>query len=149
VLVERLDSDLKDALRSGDELRKSVLRLVRAGIKSVEKAKGLTLDDAGVEAVVSREVKEHRDSLAEFTKAGRRDLIDRTQAELDVLLTYLPQQLTIAEITEAVRAAMAATGATTPADKGKLMGVVMPQLRGKAEGKLINEVVTALLGGSS
>lgn len=148
VLAQRLDNDLKDALRSGDELRKSVLRLVRAGIKNVEKTKGVVLDDAGVEAVVAREVKEHRDSLAEFTKAGRRDLIDRTQAELDVLLTYLPQQLTEGEITEVVRAAMAATGAASPADKGKLMAAVMPQLRGKAEGKAINEVVTALLSGA-
>ena len=145
MLAEKLDQDLKDALRAGDDARKSVLRLLRAGIKNVEKTKGVTIDDAGVLVVIGKEVKEHRDSLEEFTKAKRQDLIDRTQLELDILLAYLPQQLNKAEIAAAVREIMTQVGATGPADKGKLMGAVMAQLRGKAEGRDINEVVSGLL----
>ena len=145
MLAEKLDQDLKDALRAGDDARKSVLRLLRAGIKNVEKTKGVTIDDAGVLVVIGKEVKEHRDSLEEFTKAKRQDLIDRTQLELDILLAYLPQQLSKAEIAAAVREIMTQVGATGPADKGKLMGAVMAQLRGKAEGRDINEVVSGLL----
>ncbi len=145
MLTEQLDKDLKDALRSHDEVRKSVLRLVRAGTKNVEKTKGVVLDDAGVLVVINKEVKEHRDSLDEFTKAKRQDLIERTQLELDILLAYLPQQLSREEITAAVRGIMAQVGAKGPGDKGKLMAAVMAQLRGKAEGREINEVVTGLL----
>ena len=145
MLAEKLDQDLKDALRAGDEVRKSVLRLLRAGIKNVEKTKGVAIDDAGVLVVIGKEVKEHRDSLEEFTKAKRHDLIDRTQLELDILLAYLPQQLSKEEIAAAVREIMAQVGAAGPADKGKLMGAVMAQLRGKAEGRDINEVVSGLL----
>ncbi|MEK7214098.1 MAG: GatB/YqeY domain-containing protein, partial [Chloroflexota bacterium] len=89
-----------------------------AGIKNVEKTKGVTIDDAGVLVVIGKEVKEHRDSLEEFTKAKRQDLIDRTQLELDILLAYLPQQLSKAEIAAAVREIMTQVGATGPADKG-------------------------------
>lgn len=145
MLAEQLDQDLKDALRSGDEARKSVLRLVRAGIKNVEKTKGVVIDDAGVLVVINKEVNEHRDSLDEFTKAKRQDLIERTQLELDILLAYLPQQLSREEITAAVRGIMAQVGANGPGDKGKLMAAVMAQLRGKADGREINEVVTGLL----
>ncbi|MSQ27275.1 MAG: GatB/YqeY domain-containing protein [Dehalococcoidia bacterium] len=145
MLAEKLDQDLKDALRAGDEVRKSVLRLLRAGIRNVEKTKGVAIDDAGVLVVLGKEAKEHRDSLEEFTKAKRQDLIDRTQLELDILLAYLPQQLSKEEITAAVREIMTQTGATGAADKGKLMGAVMAQLRGKAEGRDINEVVSGLL----
>lgn len=148
MLKEKLDEDLKAALRSRNERRLSVLRLVRAGIKNAEVAQGGPLDDGGVLGVISKEVREHQESLAEFKKAGRADLVTKEETELAVLLEYLPQQLSREEIAAAAREVIAQVGAHGPADKGKVMPALIAQLRGKADGREINAVVTELLAGS-
>lgn len=148
MLKERIAEDLKSAMRAGDQPRLSALRLIRAGIKNAEVAKGAELDDAGVLSVISREVREHKDSLAEFQKANRHDLVAKEEAELAVLVTYLPEQLSREDIEKAAREAIAQVGAKGPADKGKVMPVLMGQLRGKADGREVNAVVTELLAGA-
>ena len=145
MLKETLDEDLKAAMRAGDRSRVSIIRLVRAGIKNAEVAKGGSLDEAGVIRVITREIREHRDSLAEFKKANRTDLTTKNEEELEILLGYLPQQMSREEIVNAAQAVIAQVGARGTADKGKVMPVLMAQLRGKADGRDVNEVVSDLL----
>ena len=145
MLKEKLDEDLKAAMRAGDRSRVSIIRLVRAGIKNAEVAKGATLDESGVISVITKEIREHRDSLAEFKKANRTDLTKKNEEELAILLEYLPQQMSREEIAAAVQEVIAQIGARGTADKGKVMPVLMAQLRGKADGRDVNEVVSELL----
>ncbi len=142
---ERLDEDLKSAMRERDELRRSVLRMVRSEIQNEEKSAQKTLDEEGVLGVVSRQAKRHRESISEFRKGGRDDLVQKEEAELGVLLAYLPAQLTAEEITTLAQEAIREVGASGPTDRGKVMGKLMPQVRGKAEGSTVNEVVSQLL----
>ena len=141
-------ADLKQAMKQGDETRKSVIRLVRAGVKNAEIEKGTPPDDSDVQDIIAREVKRHRESIAEFGKGGRHDLVAREEAELAVLFEYLPQQLSREEIAEAARKVIEQVGARGPGDKGKVMSQLMPQLKGRAEGREISEVVSELLAGS-
>jgi len=145
-LRERMDEDLRQAMRARDERRLSVLRLIRAGIKNAEVAAGKGLDEPGVAGVVSKEVKERRDSLEEFRKAGRDDLVAKEEAELAILLEYQPEQLSREQVAALVRETVAQTGASGAKDKGKVMSALMPRLRGKADVRMVNEVVTELLG---
>jgi uncharacterized protein YqeY len=145
-LKEQLNQDLREALRSRDDTRKSTLRLALSSIHNAEIAAGKALDDEAVIAVLAKEVKQRRESIAEFRKASRQDLIDKEQAELEILLTYLPEQMSREQITEVVRRVIAQTGASGPRDKGKVMGPLMSELRGKADGAEVNAVVTELLG---
>ena len=145
MLKEKLDQDLKAAMRAGDRSRVSIIRLVRAGIKYAEVAKGATLDESGVISVIMKEIREHRDSLAEFKKANRTDLTKKNEEELEILLEYLPQQMSREEIAAAAQEVIAQIGARGTADKGKVMPVLMAQLRGKADGRDVNEVVSDLL----
>lgn len=144
-LKDRMAEDLKNAMRAGDTSRLSVLRMVRAGVKNAEVAKGGELDDAGVLGVIQKEVRERRDSLEEFRKANRQDLVAKEEAELTILVEYLPRQLSRDEIAGAAREVIAQVGAKGPSDKGRVMPVIMQRLRGQAEGRDINEVVTELL----
>jgi len=145
MLKEKLGEDLKSAMRAGDRSRVSIIRLVRAGIKNAEVAKGATLDESGVISVITKEIREHRDSLAEFKKANRTDLTKKNEEELEILLEYLPQQMSREEIAAAAQEVIAQIGARGTADKGKVMPVLMAQLRGKADGRDVNEVVSELL----
>ena len=138
---------MKAAMRARDETKLSVIRMVRAAVKNAEVAKGGELDDAGVMAVIQKDVKEHRDSIAEFQKGNRQDLVARSESEMAILSSYLPEQLSREDIAAAVRKVIAETGAQGLSDRGKVMPVIMGQLRGKAEGRDINEVVTELLSG--
>jgi len=143
-------------MRAGDERTKTVLRLIRAAIKNAqvpqwdtEKGQAVApsgpMDDEGVLRIIAKEVKEHQDSLNEFRKAGRAELAATAEAELMILAKYLPAQLSREEVAAAARKVLAETGAKGPADKAKVMPAMMAQLRGKADGRLINEVVTELL----
>ncbi|MFC1944695.1 GatB/YqeY domain-containing protein [Chloroflexota bacterium] len=146
-LKEKLADDLKEAMRRGDRVRQSALRLLVAGVKNAEIAKGGPLDDAGSIEVIAREVRQHRESIAEFQKGNRPDLVARDEATLAVLLEYLPQQVSREEIVSAARKAIEEVGARGPGDKGKVMSELMPQLKGKADGREANAVVTELLCG--
>lgn len=146
-LKERLTADLRQAQKSGDKARMTVLRLVIAGVKNAEIDKRAPLDDAGVIEVLSREAKQHRESITEFAKGNRQDLVATNEEELAVLMEYLPEQVGRADIESLARQVMEQVGARGPADKGKVMGLLMPQLKGKADGKEVNEVVTELLAG--
>jgi len=145
VLKDRLASDLKDAIRGRDERRKTAIRLVMAAVKNAEVAGGEPLDDAGVLKVITKEVRRHRESIEGFQKGGRQDLVDAEEAELAVLLSYLPPAMSHEEIVKAAREVIAQAGARGPADKGKVMPILISQLAGRAEGREINEVVTELL----
>ena len=118
-------------MRARDELRRSVLRMVRSEIQNDEKAAQKPLDDEGILGVVSKQVRRHRESITEFRKGGRQDLVQKEEAELDVLLAYLPAQLTPEEITALAQEIMQDVGARGPADRGKVMGKLMPQVKGK------------------
>ena len=144
-LKEQLANDLKDAIRQRDESRKIAIRMAITVIKNAEIEKRAALSEADVLTIVGKEAKQRRESIAEFEKADRSDLVDKEQAELDVLQTYLPAQVSRDEIAEAAREVIAEVGAGGPRDKGKVMPVLVGRLAGRAEGREINEVVTELL----
>lgn len=148
MLQEKLMNDLKSAMKSGDKQRKLVISLVRASIQNAEIAKQKTLDDAGVLDVIAKEARQRRESIVEFKKGNRPDLVAKEEAELAILLEYLPQQISREEIITAARQVIEEVGAQGPGDKGKVMQKLMPQLKGKAEGNVINEIVTGLLSGT-
>jgi uncharacterized protein YqeY len=156
-LKQQLADDLKDAMRSGDETRKSTLRMLMTAVQNAEiaavdvkdpNAVRQDLDDDGVLAVIAKQAKQRNDSIEEFKKANRTDLADKEAAELKILETYLPAMLSRDEIAAAAREVIAETGASGPADKGKVMPVIMKRLAGQADGRAINEVVTELLTGA-
>lgn len=144
-LKERLNQDLRDAMRAGDTLRRDVLRYLLSAVHNAEIDAGRELDDAGVIAVIQRQVKQRRDSIEEYRKGGRQDLVDKEEAEAAILQSYLPARLSRDEVVAAARAAIEELGARGPADKGRVMPVLIERLRGRAEGRVINEVVTELL----
>lgn len=144
-LKERLQEDWKTALKSKDNFRAGVLSMARAAILQVEKIDGSKLDDAAVVDVISREVKQRRESIADFEKGNRQDLVDQTQKEIEILLDYLPQQLTEDEIAEIVRSAVNESGATSIKDMGKVMSIIMPSVKGRADGKLVSQIVKQFL----
>ena len=145
MLAEKLMGDLKQAMKSGDKVRLSVIRQLRADIKNTEIAKQKSLDDSDVLGVISKSAKQRRESIAEFKKGDRQDLVAKEEAELAIILEYLPQQMSREEIIVAARQVIEEVGARGPGDKGKVMSKIISQLKGKAEGREINEVVTELL----
>ena len=145
-LKERLDEDLKKAIREQDALRRTVLRTIRSEVHNEEIALQRPLDDDdGIVGVVSKQVRQRRESIYEFRKGQREDLVEREEAELAVLLDYLPPQLTPEELTVLIQGVIQDMGAQGPGDKGKVMGRLMPQVKGKADGSAVNEVVSKLL----
>ncbi len=147
-LKEQLAADLKDAIRQRDERRRNVLRLTLAALHNAEIAARQELDEPAALSVLTKEAKQRRESIEEFRKAGRQDLIEKEEPELAILAAYLPQQLSREEIVQAVRKAIEETGASGPGDLGKVMPVLMQQVRGRADGREVNEVVRELLAGS-
>lgn len=140
-LSDRLNEDMKQAMRSQDKFRLSVIRMVRSAIKNIEIDQRRTLDDNEVLDILSREIKQRRDSLIEFDKAGRDDLADAVKAEIAVIADYLPQQLTEEELRTIVQETVHEVGASSKADMGKVMGALMPKVKGRADGKLVNQLV--------
>lgn len=146
-LKDQLMQDMQDAMRSGDELRKSTIRMARSAIKNAEISRMAELDDAGVQDVLRKEIKQRRESAEEYGRGGRVDLADKETAEASVLEAYLPQQMSEEEITTEVRAIIAELGATGPKDMNKVMPAAMSRLKGKADGRAVNQVVSRLLSG--
>ncbi len=144
-LKEQLANDLKDAIRQRDEARKVAIRMATWAIKNAEVDKGAALSDADVLGLLGKEVKQRRESIREFEKGGRQDLVAKEQAEMTVLQTYLPPQMSREEIVQAAREVVSEVGASGPGDKGKVMPVLIKRLAGRAEGREINEVVTEIL----
>lgn len=145
-IKEKLQIDLKDAMLSKDTIRKNVVQLIKAGVLQVEKDKKITLDDEGVLDVIAKQLKQRRDSLPDYEKSGREDLIAQLKREMELLMEYLPKQLTHDELVEIVKTAVLETGATTIKDMGKIMAAVMPKTKGRADGKEINLIARELLG---
>ena len=146
-LKEQLTADMKEAMKNKEKERLAVIRMVRGAIRQQEIDGQKELGEEDVIAVISKEVKMRRDSIEEFQKGGRGDLVEKTQAEIDVLLPYLPAQLSEDEVRELVKAAVEQTGAATPKDMGKVMGVLMPKVKGRADGKMVNTIVKSFLQG--
>ncbi len=148
-LEERLDADLKDAMRSNDTTRKLAIRAVKTAITEakVSGTQARTLTDADVLAIITRQVKQRRDSITEFAKGGRADLIAQEEAEIAVLEPYLPRQLSEAEIRERAQAVIAELGVTDMKGLGPVMKRLSAELKGIADGQVTNRVVRELLGG--
>lgn len=144
-LMEKLTADMKEAMKSGEKERLSVIRLVRGAVRQAEIDGKKTLNDDEIIAVITKEVKMRRDSIEEFERGGRTDLVEKAQAEIAILMPYLPDQLTVDEVKQIVQTAVAEVGATTAKDMGKVMGVLMPRVKGRADGKLVNEIVRSFL----
>ena len=144
-LKETLLQDLKAAMKDKDTIRKNTIQLVRAGVLQIEKDNHVELDDDGVLDVIAKELKKRRDSLPEFEKSGRTDLIDNLNREIEVLLGYLPEQLTEDEIQKIVEETIAETGASSMKDMGKVMGAVSPKVKGRADNRVVSGYVKKLL----
>ena len=147
LLKEKLTADMKTAMKAREEGRQrlGVIRLVRGVIRQQEIDGQRELDDDAVLTVISKEVKQRRDSIEEFQKGGRTDLVRQNEEEIAILMDYLPQQMTEDEVRSAVTEAVAATGAAAPKDMGKVMKELMPKVKGRADGKLVNQIVRELL----
>jgi len=146
-LRDQVNADLMAAMKAKDAGRLSALRMLKAAIMNKDVEKGRDLEDAEVLQVVASLVKQRRDSIEQFSKAGRTDLVEKETGEITVLEHYLPPAATADEIEAAVKAAIVETGAASPKDMGKVMKAVMPKLAGKnADGKAVNEIVRRTLG---
>ena len=146
-LNDQVSADIAAAMKARDASRLSAMRMLKAAVMNKSVEKGRDLDDAEVLQVIASLVKQRRDSIEQFGKAGRTDLVDKETAELNVLQAYLPAGATPEEINAAVAEAIAETGASSPKDMGKVMKAVMPKLAGKnADGKAVNEAVRRTLG---
>ena len=145
LLKDRITDDMKAAMRAKDSDRLSTIRLLMAAIKQREVDERITLDDAQIVALIDKQIKQRKDSIAAFQSAGRTDLVDKESAEQRVLEAYLPQRLSSDEITAAVARIVAAVGASGPADMGKVMAAVKTELAGKADMSLVSAAVKSAL----
>jgi uncharacterized protein YqeY len=144
-LKKKLSEDLKQAMKSGDTVKRGVIRMMMAAINNAEIARQKELEDGDILGVISKEARQHRESIEAFKQGNRQDLVEKEEAELAVLQEYLPQQMDHEEIVETARKVIAEVGAEGAGDKGKVMPVIMAQLKGRADGREINEVVSELL----
>lgn len=143
---DQLRSDLRDAMRAKDVPRRNTIRMLEAAIKNAEiEKRGADLPDADVLAILQRQVKQRRESIEQFEKGGRDDLAETERVEIAIIEQYLPRQLNREEVTERARAVIDQVGASGPGDRGKVMGMLMKELRGEADGSLVNAVVGELL----
>ncbi len=144
-LTEKIRSDLEQSIRKEDKLRRLVLRLVLSSMRNAEIAQQKPLDDTGIIGVIEKEAKMRRESIEAFEKGNRPDLVANEKAELSVLMEYLPEQMSHEEILAAARKVIGELGATGPKDKGKVMSHLMPQLKGRAQGQEVSNIVSELL----
>lgn len=147
-LSERLIEDMKVAMKAGSEgkIRLEAIRFLRSAIKNVEIDTQAPLTDEDILGIIIKQVKQLRDSSEEFAKGGRQDLISKANAEIKVLSAYLPEQMSESELRELARQVITEVGASGPKDMGKVMGPLVSRTKGKADGKLVNQVVKELLG---
>ncbi len=146
-LKEQLDADLKAAMKGKDALKLSVVRMLKSAVKYREIEVMKPLDDAGVLGVVASEIKRRRDSVEQYKAGSRQDLVDKEEAEIRILQSYLPQQLSEAELRAKVDEVIARTGAKGPKDMGAVMKALMPDVQGRAEGKAVSDMVKQRLAG--
>lgn len=144
-LKEQLRADMTAAMRGGEALRRDVLRMVIAAIKQTEIDTQRTLDDAGVQDVLRKQIKQRQESIADYTKAGRPAEVDREAAEIEIIEAYLPQMMSREEIEQIARPIIEEIGATDAKAMGQVMNRLMPHVKGRADGRLVNEVVRSLL----
>lgn len=145
-LMQRLLDDQKKAMKAGEKLRLSVIRFLRSELKNAEIARKEPLNEGEAVAVVQRELKRRKEALLDYEKANRPDLVEELQEEIKILSEYLPPQLSESEIKEMVSAAITELGVSSKKEMGKLMGYLMPRVKGKADGSLVKKVVEELLG---
>ncbi len=144
-LKERLAQDLKLSMKAKDTVKKNTVTTIRAAIKQIEVDKRIELDDDGVTEVIAKELKKRKDVLPEYEKSGRDDLINQLKTEIEIIMGYLPSQLSSDELDEIVKQAVEATGASTMKDMGKIMAEVMPKVKGRADGRMVNEAARKYL----
>jgi len=144
-LKEKLTEDMKSAMKDKDTIRKNTIQMVRSAVLQVEKDNKVTLDNDGVLEIISKELKKRKDSLAEYEKSGRQYLIDNLKTEINVLLGYLPEQLSEDQIEDIVKDVIKETGATSVKEIGKVMQAVLPKVKGRADGKIVNQIVRKYL----
>lgn len=140
-LKEQLLNDLKTAMKAKDKVSKNTITMIRAAILQKEKDTQTKLDDPEIAEIISKQYKQRKDALADFEKAGRDDLIDQTKAEMKIIEAYLPKQLSMEEIEKVVDETIGEVGAESMKDMGKVMGSLMPKVKGIADGKVVNQVV--------
>ena len=140
-LKEVLQQDLKTAMKEKDSLRKNVIIMTRAGILQIEKDKKIDMDDEGVIEVIAKGAKQRRDAIPEYEKGNRPDIVESLQKEIDILMSYLPEQLSEDEVSRIVSDTIVEVGAQSARDMGKVMSALMPKVKGKADGKLVNIIV--------
>ena len=146
-LLERIKSAMRDSMRARDEQRTSTLRMAMAAVQNARIARGRDLNDEEVVDVVARQVKQRRESIAMYRDAGREERAAAEEAEAAILTEFLPEQMSEAQIEQLAREAVAETGASGPGDMGRVMGRVAPQTKGRADGRVVSEVVRRLLVG--
>ncbi|MCI0868230.1 MAG: GatB/YqeY domain-containing protein [Chloroflexi bacterium] len=144
-LKEQLSDDLKNAMRQGDALRRTTIRFVLSAIHNDEIARQKDLDEDGVIQVLTKQAQQRRDSIEAFQDANRQDLVDKEQAELEIIAAYLPARMTEDEVREVVRQVLSDSGASGPQDMSKVMGRLMPKVRGRADGKMVSTMVNEML----
>jgi len=140
-LKQVLLDDLKAAMKEKDNIKKNVITMVRAGILQIEKDKKIELDDEGVLEVIAKAVKQRKDSIPDYERGDRPDLVENLKKEIDVLMTYLPQQLSEDELDSIVAQTIYEVGAQSVKDMGRVMKALMPKVKGRADGRLVNELV--------
>ncbi len=145
LLQERFKEDLKEAMRAGDVTRREVIRFLRSDIHNQEISRKIELDDEDVIALLGRHAQQRRDSIEAFQKGGRQDLVEKERMELEIIQQYLPKQLTLEEIESIVQEVISSMQVSGPQDMGKVMGLVMPQIKGKAQGREVGAVVRRIL----
>ncbi|MDY3304903.1 MAG: GatB/YqeY domain-containing protein [Clostridia bacterium] len=144
-LKERLAEDLKLSMKEKDSVKKNTVQSIRTAVLQIEKDKKVTLDDEGVIEVIAKELKKRKDVLPEYEKSGREDLIAGLKREIEIVTAYLPSQLSRDELDEIVKDAVQSTGASSMRDMGKIMQAVMPKVKGRADGKAVNEIAKKYL----
>lgn len=144
-IKDRLQEDWKHALKSKEKFRANVISTARSSILLVEKTSGMELEDDKVIEILAREVKQRKEAMLEFKKGNRQDLVDQSQAEIEILVSYLPQQLNEKEILEIIKISATQVGANNIKDMGKVMASVKPEIIGRADGKLVSQLVKEYL----